>query len=397
MLHVVLAWELGAGFGHLTSIAAFASELIGYGYSVTAIVPKLQPAAYSLLPLAIRVIELPVPAAPPRDFPLSVNYTANLLRNGFWHSETIKQRVQAWQNILNKLDPDLLICDHAPSALLASRDAAYPRVAIGHGFTLPPLSEPMPSLYPWFSLSIEQLQQADQIFLGIVNPVLMEMGIPPLARVAALFDRVERFLCIEPELDHYPIRQGETYWGGIDAVFSVRLEEKSLENIDSGVFIYMSANNRFLVPLLRFLTAKEIPVLAYLSGQGIETVQTSFPPPQIQYLPSLINFKIITESCRAVVVHGGTLSASFFLRQGITLLICPSDLEKAILGTRLQERHLAQTANWFSPQGLSDNQLENWLGADLGSNLTEFSKKHATATRPNPVKSIINQWNLQIS
>ncbi|MDS3861609.1 hypothetical protein RIF25_12415 [Thermosynechococcaceae cyanobacterium BACA0444] len=394
MTSVVFAWELGAGFGHLAPISALGTELRRRGYQVKAIVPNPDQAKPLLIPLGIEVIPGPLCPAPAQSFPISLNYTANLLRNGFWHGETVSARLRAWQDILNELDPDLLICDHAPSALLASRDADYPRVAIGHGFTLPPLSEPMPSLYPWFSLPIEQLQQADQMFLGTVNPVLMEMGIPPLARVAALFDGVERFLCIEPELDHYPIRPGETYWGSIDAVFPV-MSEPSLAAMESKIFIYMSATNRFLGPLLQFLRTQAIPTLAYISGHVPESLQTSFSSPYIQYLPSLINLKSITENFWAVVTHGGTLSVSFFLRHGMKLLICPSDLEKAILGTRLQKRQLAQTANWFSTQGLSDGQLEQWLGSNLPKNLTKFAKTQAT--RPNPVEATINQCQRLIS
>ena len=396
MSHVVFAWEIGAGFGHLIPIAALGHAFRLLGYRVSAIVPYLSPAQSILEPLGIRVMELASPAAPYRTFPISINYTANLLRNGFWHAPTIAKRIQGWHQVLNQLKPSLLVCDHAPSALLASRNADYGRVAIGAGYTLPSLSTPMSGIQPWFSVPAERLAQKDQDFLDTVNPILLKAGIPPLKTVASLFDGVKRFLCIEAELDHYPIRSHETYWGAIEPVSMPSSTTEQLWGSKSGVFVYMSATNRFLDPLMHSLKKRDIPVLAYISGLSAHNNVSLVQAENIHYETTFVNLKEISKTCRAAITHGGTMSASMLLRQGIKLLICPHALDKAIFATRLQERNLAYGVNWFSPQGPTEAQLDELLSLALRPrNLSAFVQQQAES-RGNPVADIVAQCERMI-
>jgi UDP:flavonoid glycosyltransferase YjiC (YdhE family) len=347
MPHVVFAWEIGSGLGHLIPIAALGDAFRRRGHHVTAIVPNIERSRQVLSPLGIDVVELPSHRAPPRSFPLSINYSANLLRNGFWHGPTVASRVETWRGLLNRLEPDFLFCDHAPGALLASRGANYARAAIGTGFTLPPLSTPMPSVQPWFPIPVDRLADADRVFLGTVNPVLRQAGLPALARVASLFHGVQRFLHVEPELDHYPIRPDETYSGAIEPPPSLSLPPLPPES-DGGVFVYLSATNRFLEPVLNVLKARNVRVDAYIAGKP-SAPDTSVQAPNIHYLPTPVDLKRVAVRCRLAITHGGTLSASMLLRRGAKLLVCPEDLEKALFGKRLVDRKLAYSCNWFAP------------------------------------------------
>jgi hypothetical protein len=375
-------------------MAALGAEFHRRGCRVTAIVPNLSFAKPILGSVGIAIVEMTPHLAPCRAFPISINYTANLLRNGFWHSGTLTQRLLRWRKLLDELQPDLLICDHAPSALLASREANYARVAIGNGFTLPPLFEPMPGIQPWFSLPLDLLVQKDREFLDIVNPVLDEAKIAPLKTVASMFEGVRRFLCVEAELDHYPIRSDETYWGAIDPV-SLLPPPEPFEEGKTGVFVYMSATNRFLESLINSLAARGIPVLAYISGNSAEPAADFLQAPNIRYLQTPVDLHAVARTCRAVVTHGGTLSASIFLRNSLKLLICPPDLEKAVLGTRLQERKLAYAANWFSPEVLSEERIDELLAPDsIPANLSAFAKQQATLNGRTPVEKIVDQCEL---
>lgn len=44
----------------------------------------------------------------------------------------------AWRNVIRLVRPDLMVCDHSPTALLASRGLGVRRVVIGSGFLCPP-------------------------------------------------------------------------------------------------------------------------------------------------------------------------------------------------------------------------------------------------------------------
>lgn len=328
-----------------------------------------------LEPLGFEVFDAPEHSPPPHPSSVSINYAANLARNGYWQVDTVTQRLTGWRTLLDRLKPELLVADHAPAALLACRNIPIAKVAIGNGFTLPPLRSPMPSLQPWFPIAESRLMEEERRFLAGVNPALHEMGISTLASVASLFDGAERLLCIEPELDHYPVRPDETYLGAVEQVSE--LPPPPIDRDTAPVFVYLSVHNRFLPALLAALRARRIPALAYIAG-GEELADAEPTGSTIRHLSGLVDLKEVARHCRLAVIHGGTLTASLFLKRGVKLLICPQDLEKALLGWRLAERGLAWSLNWFSPDDTQpETRLDEILNGPLPPRLAGFAARHA--------------------
>jgi UDP:flavonoid glycosyltransferase YjiC (YdhE family) len=355
-------------------MAALGGELLRRGWRVSAIIPARSPGRRMLEPLGVEVLDAPEHAAPPHSFPVSINYAANLLRNGYWHGPTLAKRLAGWRGMLDRLNPDLLVADHAPAALLASRRMACTRAAIGNGFTLPPMHSPMPCLQPWLPFSEGRLADVEHSFLATLNPILEDMGISPLSKVSSLYDGVERFLCIEPELDHYPMRKEENYLDAIEP--EAGLPTIPIESEESPVFVYLSAHNRFLNSVLSALRIRKIPTIAYISGTtGL--AETEQPGSSIRFLNRLIDLRKLAAHCRLAIIHGGTFTTSLLLKQATKVLICPQDLEKALLAHRLMERDLAWATNWFS---VDDNQPEAKLDDILMSpppeGLAPFSARY---------------------
>lgn len=322
-------------------------------------------------PSGIDVLELEVPQAPARPFPVSVNYSANLLRNGYWHRETVSRRIESWRDVVSTLQPDLLFCDHAPSALLATRGMRVARAAMGTGFTMPPLSSPMPNVQCWFPIPAERLAEADAELLEVVNAVTQ------LETVASLFDNVERFLCVEPELDHYDVRTATTYHGTIAPSFSAPFTGE--------IFLYMSSTNRFLKPVLDALIELGVDVVAYIRGEAPVA-------PNIRYLHSMVDLAEVARRCSLAITHGGTQSSSLLLKHGAKVLICPEDLEKAVLGAQLQKRRLAHTLNWFAPDvGNVRDRIETILDAPPLPDVARFSAKHSGVPHDENVRQIVDE------
>lgn len=129
---------------------------------------------------------------------------------------------------------------------------------------------------------------------------------------------------------------------------SLPLPELPAEN-ERGVFVYMSAANRFLGSVLDALRARRIPVLAYVAGNIAANVTDLVQASNIRYLHTLVDLRQVAATCRLAITHGGCQSASLLLRYGTKLLICPQDLEKVVFAARLQDRNLAYSLNWFTP------------------------------------------------
>lgn len=356
MARIVFCWEIGAGFGHLTPIAELGQALRDRGHEVHALitgahgVPLLQQCG-----ITSQVV--PNRTAPPAAHPVSINYAANLLRNGYWHAPTIAARVGDWSAALDGLGPELLIADHAPAALLASRRRDFPRIVIGNGFTLPPAAAPMPSLQPWLPLTDSQLAAREQQWLQAVNEALSPGGGPLLDSVSSLFEDASRWLCIEPELDHYAAHDGDVYCGSLTATWAVQAETEVLP-CSPFVFVYLSWANRFAAAVLTALQESGEPAVAYMVGQRPPGVGQFAG---IHFLERPIDLAIVADRAARAVTEGGTYTAAFLLKRGVPLIICPRDLEKALLGWRLAQRDLARTCNWFAPPGEELRQIRALL------------------------------------
>src|SRR5207342_2699952 len=144
------------------------------------------------------------------------SYSGILAAAGFCDAEGLLTAVSAWRSLLTLLRPRAIVFDHAPTGLLAARAMGIPRVVMGSGFTVPPRRDPFLAFCPGSSISITELEAADQRVLEVVNGVCRELGLPLLARLEELFDVDGSFLCTFPELDHYREREsGVRYWGPI--------------------------------------------------------------------------------------------------------------------------------------------------------------------------------------
>lgn len=346
MARILIAWELGRGLGHLVPMAAVALEARRQGHDVTLALPRGADAQGWLAHTGCPVVEVDLPGAPARSFPLSLNYSANLSRNGYWHAETARGRIGAWSHVMRDVNPDALVAEHAPGALLAGRGTTMTRVVIGNGFAQPPLHDPMPQLQSWLPVPDELLRAADDAWLGPVNVALADLGLPALSAVPNLFDDTTRLLTIERELDHYADRSEGTFIGAMDAPRYLHLSVLPDVPRNGYVFVYVSPFNRYLLPLLSALESLRWPVVAYVPGLPREV---SVQHPDVEWLSAPVDLGSLEGRCRLVVTAGGSMLGSRILKLGLPWFICPEDLEKAVLGLQLIRRGLADALNWFAP------------------------------------------------
>jgi hypothetical protein len=217
---ILISWELGGGLGHLVQLAPLARGLAARGHKVFAALRHLERAdavfgngVASLLaaPWATTPVERQV--RPPLTL-------AHILHNMGWHDPAqLRGLCEAWRTLYALVRPDLIVFDHAPTALLASRGLDVRRVTIGSGFCIPPDVSPLPNLRPWAggaNAEPARLAESERGLLGCMNAQLGEWGQPALARVTQLYSEVdEAFLVTFPELDHYLGRASAGYWGPI--------------------------------------------------------------------------------------------------------------------------------------------------------------------------------------
>ncbi len=80
--------------------------------------------------------------------------------------------VQAWKNIYRAVQPDVIVFDHSPTALLAAHGTPVRRALLGAGFFCPADQSPLPNLRPWTSPDPAQLALDEACVLNHINLVL---------------------------------------------------------------------------------------------------------------------------------------------------------------------------------------------------------------------------------
>lgn len=387
---ILCCWEIGAGFGHLFRFFPLVEEMVQYGHEVVVVSTDLPHARVVFEPLDISTFPAPANQAPLKKFSLSLNYAQNLLRNGFWHAPSLQSRLREWLALFDALQPDLILAEHSPGALLAARLAGLPCAAIGTGFTIPPLVSPMPGIQPWFSVPQNRLLQIEVEFLDLVNPVLSKLGGEPLTTVADIFADAEIFLCTFAELDHYANRSQMSYCGPIVYSPPQLKPEWPTEN-RKRVFLYMRAANRFLLPLLDQLQQMSLSVLACIPDLP-ETELNALQWSHSRITTEPVDLHQVALDCDLMISQGGTNSGTLMLLSGVPVLICPLELEQTLWAYRLTAQGLGSMTNPFNPHLNLKEKIEFSLNAtEIRDQVQIFSDQYTPYDSQQSVREIANR------
>ena len=338
MSRITFAWELGGGYGHINSFIPIAHQLFERGHSVSFLVKDLATAEALAGRYGFEAHQIPVHWQPDGKIPAAITYPQILLGCGFNFKNDLLARVKALRRLFDWLQPELLICDHAPTALVAARSCAIPCALLGTGFFSPPKTSPMPSMRPWLNVPEQPLIASEQRVLTTINEVFNELKIAPLETLANLFDTEEDFLCTLPELDHYQGRSEARYWGprfnvneGVEPSWPISEKAK--------IFGYLSNAYSGLETLLQQLRNSPFQVLMHVSGISPDLIN-KYTTENLQLTNQPVKLAQTGRHCDLVICHGshGTVAAA--LLAGLPILALPMHLDHFIIARNINNHRL---------------------------------------------------------
>jgi UDP:flavonoid glycosyltransferase YjiC (YdhE family) len=335
---VLLAAEFLRGRATLTHLLPLAMALADRGHDVTLALPaELKDAvAASGFPVA----DAPRwTVAPPAGF-VAVSY-ADLLMHGGWAStDALRGLMDGWRAVLDQTAPDLLIADLAPTAMLAARVAGIAMAAVGDGFSLPPLTAPLPNMRPWADVAPDAVASVEGRVLAVADARLGALQAREMRRLRDLFDGVPSFLCTFPELDHYENRPDGTWYG---AVFAPSRGPASVWPAGAGERVYVDLDPRHpaLGPIVEALAQLGLPTL--VQGAGMPARQTDALGRGSVQVTTTANRASVLTGCDIVVCQGLEVAAPALLA-GKPLLMLPVFVEQMMTLYRVAHQGLGHGA-----------------------------------------------------
>jgi hypothetical protein len=334
MARVLIAWEFGENWGHLSRDLPIAESLIAAGHEVICAVANTRIGAQILGSSSIRYVQAPVVRRPSRPPKALVSHPEILMEGGYDQIGALRGLIGGWLGLLDVYRPDGVMIDYAPTALLAARIRNIPAVLAGTGFELPPDVAPLPTFRVWETVSRERLLRAEETVLRHVNQILGERGSARLQRVAELFQGAKRILTTVPELDHFGERSEEDYAGPIFSLPGALTVRWHPDMSCKRIFAYLQPWMPRLDDLLAALKGSGADVICTFPGAPVRLVQR-FQGERMRIFAKPIALEPLLPAADLTLAYGsGTVAAS--LLAGVPVLLLPRWAEQ-YLGARRVE------------------------------------------------------------
>jgi hypothetical protein len=375
MKKVVFCWELGGNYGHITSFLPFYRELIKAGFQVDFVLRDLNFAHQLLGGVGVRYFQAPLPRDERNAAINTYSHTDLLAQIGYLETDRLTSYVSAWRDLFLVLGADIIIADHAPTALLAARTLGLPATMFGSGFLIPPRQSPMPVFHVWSNVPRHIAYQHDEPVLAAVNNVLVHFNGVPMNSICELFDVAERFLCTTPELDHYLKREGEEYWGPY-FIDDIGVEPEWPDVSGPKVFAYITLkikNMEYLLEELQRLPGSKLIHIPRASADLISRYSSA--DLKIESVP--VKMSAVIKSAHLVVNQGGIGTVSACALAGVRQVLVPTQLEQRMLCKKLVSLGLAYGVD--PEQEFADYQgtIEKALSCPiLGERIKVFQQKY---------------------
>ena len=269
MARVLLAWEMGANMGHIDRLLVLARALRARGHEAVFVLRDLSRAQPRIAAEGYAMGQAPVWLPRLAHPPQAVSYAAVLASADWLDAPGLAGLLCGWRTWFDLLKPEVLVCDHAPTALLAARTSALPMQvwACGGSFEIPPTGTGVfPAFNPADPRAAAACAALDAALLLPANAALALLGAPPLARLTDLFAPAQRLLSTLPELAHYAGYGAEVVWVGPSYAADSGCAPQWPDSPGRRAFVYLEPGHAAFESVLQALQTCGVCAIVHAKG-----------------------------------------------------------------------------------------------------------------------------------
>jgi UDP:flavonoid glycosyltransferase YjiC (YdhE family) len=328
---ILFALELGGNWGHFARNIPVALALRERGHELLFAVRNGPMAERLLGPHRLAFIPVGVSSVPLRPSMPPANYAEVLLRLGYARVGALHTLLCGWLTLLDHFNPDVVVADYAPTAMLAARLTSRPLVAIGLGYELPPPVYPLPSIRPWETLPAQRLVNSEAKVLAAINTAVANFRGTPLRYVHELLACDSVLLTTVPELDHFGPRPGGLYLGPIYSAPEPVLTARWPPTQGPRVLGYLHAQTDGLYALLGALNDMGASILCIPgAAPGDHEVHTC-----CQVYSNALHLDPLLSAADLVITNGNLTTSARALLAGVPVLALPHVIEQQLGALRI--------------------------------------------------------------
>ncbi|MBB3220141.1 glycosyltransferase [Pseudoduganella umbonata] len=336
MAHIHLAWEIGGGLGHAARLKTLARVLLARGHRVSLSLRDLGYTQRVMADLPVPRFQAPVWLHRTEGMPPNHASLAEiLLAAGYLEVPGLAGLAEGWRTLFTLLEPDLVVADYAPTALLAARTLKVPTASVGVGFYSPPADVALPCLRDWEGVAQQRLARAEAHLLNVVNAVLEMHGAPELLHAARLLLGDAPLLCTWPEFDHYGRPAGGGEWLGPVTMPAGGAAPAWPPGTGPRVFAYLKHDYAGHAAVLQALVEEGCRVLCYLPEVAAGRA-APLRSPSIAYSAQPVAMEAALAGAALCVCHGGEAAVVQSSLAGVPVLMLPMQLEQYLMARRVE-------------------------------------------------------------
>jgi len=389
---VLLAWELGAGRGHLLILGWIADALRVRGYEpifalqrldgVETIRESIGSAEIYQAPVWPGLLDPSAFHAPGK----AVSFGDVIGGLGLSSPVAVEGMLRAWDRLIARIAPDAIVADFAPACLMAAR-GRVPTLAVGDGFTLPPMNL---ERFPAIDNEGGERKFDETELLSAANGTLRKIGRAELKFLPDIFAADRSRASSFTELDPYRNERNEAL-----AAPWVPEWDISVPMSRDEVFGYFSVATDVrgtALAALAFVSRAGVPVRVYIPQLNAEAAKW-LAESNIQAEKTAIPFDKIQRRARLVVSLGSFGFVSCALAAGIPQIVVPLGIAKSATGMAIDRLGVGRCARVDANNPLEAALLgQVILDAFKGEQFTETAKRvapdFARRLKPSSAESI---------
>lgn len=349
MARILYAWELGGGLGHLTRIYPVLLALERRGHQVTAAIREQKHVTNLWPKLNVGVHRAPHKTLPTAYEVHPVKYYVDILNNiGWGEAQELRLLMFGWEELYRHVQPNFVIHDHSPTALLISQSLEIPHATLGTGFCSPFDESPTRLLRTWVPADPDLERKTSTRILENLNNSLPRNK--HYARPTQVYARVhENFLTTFAELDHFGVRKDAHYWG----IPNASRGTQPAWPIGTGPKLFAYLHDDASLPgALQAIENLNFPTLVYISGKVNQDTGTQYSS-SIRIVTDPVDLTWVAEQCSLAILNGSHGATAAFLLAGKPILQLPIQLEQYLGAKRSMELGAALIVDRFKPEAIS--------------------------------------------